>query len=213
MMTLEMFREHVLKGKSVEELYDLIEDFKIEQAFLKVKIEEKNIGDFTLPPQDMVAKINKYRLYIRDTYKQIRKISGKIEQSEDEKFAIKFQENISEIKEMIYDIGGIFDGYDVYHFVVESNQVTLTKKNSLEESFEKSILDKDDFIKKISAMYIGEWRTSYKVSDYGAKIMDGTSWSLKFNYIGEKESVEFSGSNAFPYNFGKFDRLCRKAFD
>ena len=54
MMSLEMFNEHVLKGKSVEELYELIEDFKIEQVFLKLQIEKENIATVELPPEEMV---------------------------------------------------------------------------------------------------------------------------------------------------------------
>ena len=213
MMTLEMFREHVLKGKSVEELYDLIEDFKIEQAFLKVKIEEKNIGDFTLPPQDMVAKINKYRLYIRDTYIKIKSIGGEIKRSDEEEFASKFQKNLFNIKEIKYGIDRFFDGHDEYQFVVEPNQMTVTKTNSQEDSFETTVIDKEKFMKELGKLYIGEWRESYSDGDYGALVRDGTGWSLTIHYSGEMKSVEFTGSNAFPYNIGRFDRLCRKAFD
>lgn len=213
MMTLKMFREHVLKGKSVEELYDLIEDFKIEKAFLKVKIEEKNIANFTLPPQGMVAKINKYRLYIRDTYRQIEKIGGTIERADDEAFAIKFQENIPNIYQIDYQIGGYFEGNENYCLTFETDQVIVTKRHSHEESTVKAIIDKNTFLKKFSTLHIGEWRESYSDGDYGALVMDGTGWSLTIHYFGEIKSVEFIGSNAFPYNIGRFDRLCRKAFD
>ena len=35
MMSLEMFHEQILKGKNPQEVYELIEDFKIEMIFLK----------------------------------------------------------------------------------------------------------------------------------------------------------------------------------
>lgn len=199
MMTLEMFREHVLKGKSVEELCDLIEDFKIEQAFLKVKIEEKNIGDFTLPPQDMVAKINKYRLYIRDTYIKIKSIGGEIKRSDEEEFAIQFHENISNIHRIDYQIGGYFEGNEEYYLAFDDSSTT------------NDGMDRETFLKEFSELHIGEWRESYADSDYGEQVMDGTSWSLNIHFYGDIKPAEFSGINAFPYNFGMLDQIIKKA--
>lgn len=199
MMNLKMFNEHVLKNKTVEELYELIEDFKIEQAFLKVKIEEKNIGDFTLPPQDMVAKINKYRLYIRDTYIKIKSIGGEIKRSDEEEFAIQFHENISNIHRIDYQIGGYFVENEEYYLVFEDSPST------------NDAIDRETFLKEFSKLHIGEWRETYADSDYDEQVMDGTSWSLTIHYSGEIKPAEFVGTNAFPYNFGMLDQIIKKA--
>ena len=37
MMSLEMFHEQILKGKNPQEVYELIEDFKIEMIFANFK--------------------------------------------------------------------------------------------------------------------------------------------------------------------------------
>lgn len=213
MMTLKQFNEHVLKGKSVAELYGLIEDFKIEIVFLKIQIEQKNIATFTLPPAEMTSKINSYRLYIKDTYKQIEKIAGMIERADDEAFAIQFQENLSNIHKVDYQIGGYFKGIEEYHLTFEDDQVVVTNSNSHEESSVAVNIDKEPFLKEFADLHIGEWRESYSDSDYGEQIMDGTSWSVNVHFTNKIDLIQFGGSNAFPYNFGTFNKLIMKSFN
>lgn len=213
MMTLEVFNEHVLKGKSVDELNNLIEDFKIEIVFLKLQIEQKNIVDFTLPPREVISKISKYRLYIRDTYKQIEKIGGTIERVDEEAFAIQFQGNLSNIHQIDYQISGYSEGNEEYHLTFEDDQVVVTKSNSHEESSVEVEIDKEPFLKEFADLHIGEWRDTYADSDYGEEVMDGTTWSLNVHFSDEMKITEFVGSNAFPYNFGILDQLIKKAFN
>lgn len=199
MMSLEVFNEHVLKGKSVEELYALIEDFKIEQVFLKVQIEKENIADFTLPPAEMVSKIDSYRLYIRDTYKQIERLDGIIERADEEEFAIQFQENLSKIHRIDYQIGGYFGEDEEYKVLFD------------DESLTNDVIDKAIFLKAFTDLHVGEWREVYSATDYGQEVLDGTSWSLTVHFSGDMKPAEFVGSNAFPYNFGLLDQLIKKA--
>lgn len=200
MMTLKAFNEHVLKGKSIKELYSLIEDFKIEKIFLKVQIERKNIAAFTLPPAEMLSKINSYRLYISDTYKKIEKLGGTVERADDEEFALKFQENLSNIHEISYQIGDQFGKKEEFNLVFE------------ESGMINDAINKEAFLKEFSELYIGEWRESYLASDYGDQVMAGTSWALNIHFTNEMPAVQFGGTNAYPYNFGLFDRLIKKDF-
>lgn len=201
MMSLEMFNDHILPGKTVEELYALIEDFKIEQIFLKVQIEKENIADITLPPAEIVAKIASYRLYIGDTYKQIERLDGVIERADEEEFAIQFQENLSKIKEIDYQIGGYFGEDEEYKVVFE------------DESSANDGIDKVPFLKAFANLHVGEWREAYSATDYGQEVMDGTSWRLTIHFSGEMKPAEFIGSNAFPYNYGLLDQLLKKEFN
>ena len=213
MMTFEVFNEHVLKGKNKAELYDLIEDFKIEIVFLKLQIEQKNIVIFTLPPAEMFSKINKYRLYIRDTYKQIEKIGGTIERADEEESAIQFQRNIPNIHQIDYQISGYSEVNEEYHLTFEEDQVVVTKSNSHEESSVEVEIDIEPFLKEFADLHIGEWRDAYADSDYGEEVMDGTTWSLKVHFSDEMKITEFVGSNAFPYNFGILGQLIKKVFN
>ena len=72
-------------------------------------------------------------------------------------------------------------------------------------------MDREIFLEEFSALHIGEWQESYADSDYGERIMDGTSWSLTVYFYGDIKVAEFSGINAFPYNFGMLDQLIKKA--
>lgn len=204
MMTLNQFREHVLTGKTVEELYSLIEDFKIEKVFLKVGIEQKNIVSFTLPPETMMTKINNYRLYIQETYDQIEKMGGTSNRTADEAFALKFQENLENIDQIDYQIGGYFEGYEDYKMQFEDNKAVFTKDG---ESPKQAAMDKETCLNELRELYMGEWRELYDSNDYGSDILDGTSWSVVIHYKNGLETVGFAGNNAFPYNFGHFNNL------
>lgn len=204
MMTLQQFREHVLTGKTVEELYSLIEDFKIEKVFLKVGIEQKNIVSFTLPPETMMTKINNYRLYIQETYDQIEKMGGTSNRTADEAFALKFQENLENIDQIDYQIGGYFEGYEDYKMQFEDNKAVFTKDDG---SPKQVVMDKDTCLNDLRELYMGEWRELYQADDYGQDISDGTSWSVAIYYKNGMETVGFEGNNAFPYNFGHFNNL------
>ncbi|MBQ2891839.1 MAG: hypothetical protein IJE45_02990 [Bacilli bacterium] len=52
-------------------------------------------------------------------------------------------------------------------------------------------------------MHIGEWKNYYDPSRFGVHILDGTQWSVKFEFSNGAKTVEKSGSNDYPYNFEK----------
>ena len=56
---------------------------------------------------------------------------------------------------------------------------------------------KDEFIKGIAELHIGEWKRSY----VDPMVLDGTQWSIDIEYEGDHKPVHIDGSNAFPYNF------------
>ena len=213
MMPLNVFKEHVLKDKTVEELYELVEGFRIEKVFLKVQIEKENIGSFEYPSEEMIEKIASYRLYIEETYRYIEEMDGEVKRADAEEIARKFQENLSIIQKIEYSIGGFHGDFDEYVLIFEEDQVKATLNNSELISENKHLTtDKEKTVEEISDLHIGEWRESYLDSDYGAEGLDGTSWSLKVYYTNEV-SVEFGGRNAFPYNFAQFNQFIENIFD
>ena len=213
-MPLNIFKEHVLKGKKEEELYELVEGFRIEKVFLKVQRETENIGSYEFPSQEMIEKIAGYRLYIKETYNYIEEMDGEVERAEAKKIALKFQMNLSNIQKIEYSIGGYFGGFDQYVLTFEEEQVYALLKNS-QYKFDtrNTTVAKEIFLKEFSDLHIGEWRKSYLDTDYGEQVLDGTSWGLKVYYSNEEEFVEFGGSNAFPYNFSLFNLLIENIFN
>lgn len=214
MMPLNVFKEHVLKDKTIDELYELVEGFRIEKVFLKVQKEKENIGTFEFPSEEMIEKVDSYREYIKETYSYIEELDGKVKRADAEEVAWKFQVNLSNIQKVEYSIGGYFGGFDEYVLIFEEEQVHVTLNNS-QLAFDRrnARVDKESFLKEFSDLHIGEWRESYLDSDYGNQVLDGTSWGLKVYYSDEREFVEFGGSNAFPYNFALFNQLVENIFD
>lgn len=214
MMTLEVFNEHVLKGKTEEALYELIKNFEFEKVFLKIQLEQENIAYFKQPANEIIEAIHNYRLYIRDTYKQIEKIGGVVKRVDVEEAALKFQKNLSNIQQIDYQIGGYFEGDEEFVVRFEEELVHIEKKYTLKDIAPvKIIIDKKAFLKEFSKLYVGEWRELYSASDYGEKILDGTGWGVKVHYSNEMDVTKFAGSNAFPYNFATFNKLIVENFN
>src|SRR5690554_1297027 len=130
MMPLNVFKEHVLKDKTIDELYELVEGFRIEKVFLKVQKEKENIGTFEFPSEEMIEKVDSYREYIKETYSYIEELDGKVKRADAEEVAWKFQVNLSNIQKVEYSIGGYFGGFDEYVLIFEEEQVHVTLNNS-----------------------------------------------------------------------------------
>lgn len=59
----------------------------------------------------------------------------------------------------------------------------------------------------LSELHIGEWRRRYSTERFGYYVLDGTHWSLEFEYNNGRKSTRFSGDNSYPYNFDKLELL------
>ena len=42
---------------------------------------------------------------------------------------------------------------------------------------------------------------------FGYCVLDGTQWSITFEYSNGKKTLEISGSNDYPYNFDDFAEI------
>jgi hypothetical protein len=62
-------------------------------------------------------------------------------------------------------------------------------------------------------MYIGEWLRHYDPKRFGCDVLDGTQWSVIFEYNNGHKPVEFSGSNDYPYNFDDFIEIFGLDYD
>lgn len=227
MLTLREHHKEVLEGKSEKELKIYSIELRLEMNRLKYEIEWHNGGNFRNPERSKLTKINKYRLYLRDTYKVIEKTGGIIKPPKVDIMASEFQQNIPYIKKINYSIGGYFGGFDIYEVTFENEEVQVKKENpdeillhvydySIIEDYENNKsekMGKNEFLKTIKRLRMGEWRSSYLSEDYGNMIIDGASWGVEVHYSNEKNNFESYGGNAYPYNFYEFNRLIEKAFE
>lgn len=198
MMSLEMFHEQILKGKNPQEVYELIEDFKIEMIFLKVQIEQKNILKLTLPPEDMVSKIKNYRFYIEDSYRYIESLNGEVNWAEEDAFTQNFQKSIPFIEKIDYSE----NDKNLCEILFDEDSVRITQNKETVPS-----IDKEFFLNALSELHMGEWREVYTANDYGLDSINGFSWKIKVYFKYDMDTVLFTGTDAYPYNYKTFKQL------
>lgn len=213
MLTLKEHWEKYLTNKSQSQITMHILSIKKEMNRLKRKIEQENIANFKTLPQKEGAQIRKLRLYLRDSYAALEDIGGKYQFSASEKFAINFQNNIASIQKIEYSIGGYFSGYESYEVESDGERINILFEpshgnDSIEMPTEEAnSRDKNEFLKSVESLQMGEWRSEYKAKDYGFRIMDGISWEIQITYSNNLDRIEFRGDNVFPYNFSDFHKL------
>lgn len=218
MLTLKEHQERYLTNKSESQLTMHILAVKKEMNHLKRAIEGERLGDFRASHSGELAQIQKLRLYLRDTSVALEQIGGTFRHSEADKRAMAFQQNIPFIQRIDYSIGGYLGGFDHCRALVEENQVFINFKPPLSDTSIRAYtkipadsydykMDKRTFLKTIESLHMGEWRGDYLASDYGFTIIDGSSWMIEVYYSNDSEKVEFSGHNAYPYNFDVFHKL------
>ena len=73
-------------------------------------------------------------------------------------------------------------------------QYTLRRKTS-EDKIQKTYVSKDEFIKGLENLHVGEWKKKYF-----APVLDGMQWELKLKFSSGNTKTYF-GSNAYPFSF------------
>lgn len=68
-------------------------------------------------------------------------------------------------------------------------------------------LDREEVLDALKELHIGEWEKYYDPMRFGYCVMDGTQWSVTFEYSNGKDALEISGNNDYPYNFNEFAEI------
>lgn len=200
----EAFYEYNLKGKNVEETKKIIRSLKRRINELKLSIEKERFYPkeiYISPSDDVQLWCN--RLYLDRAILYLESLGTKYEYSPKEKRCIEFNENIEKLSKITFEIGGFFHGFDVYEFEFTDNTVHKKINEVFNDEISFDFEDKDSFINQLREMHIGEWKSYYDPSRFGVHILDGTQWSVKFEFSNGTKTVEKSGSNDYPYNFEK----------
>ena len=127
--------------------------------------------------------------------------------------AADFENNISTINKLVFTIGGFFGGYETRIYTLNDEHLHLDVKHSLvlkpinfyiEPDYPCS---KDELLKGLQELHIGEWRSKYDLQRFGCLMLDGIQWKLEIYFSNGHKPVKISGDNAYPYNFDRFQEL------
>ena len=127
-----------------------------------------------------------------------------------------FEYSTNDLKEKLirfyFSIGGYFGGYGSIDVVKNDNEIKYRyehDQNTIDEEYNLSKERWREFINKIFDLKIYKWREKY----YNNDILDGTQWELEMEFSGiENSKFESYGSNEYPYNWEKFEKIISNFF-
>lgn len=206
MICPETYYEHNLKGKDKKQILSAIRGLKNEIGHLKNVMEHPDYGKTAIMHPSESVQISCIREYLERAKLALAEIGCSYTPSQAELKAIDFQENIENISKITFEIGGFFDGMTQYVLEVGATAVKFIS-TKFDMVLEEKNIDKSELLYGIERLYIGEWRKYYEPKRFGYCVLDGTQWSVLFEYDNSHKAVEFAGSNDYPYNFSEFIEL------
>ena len=180
MISPEGYYEVSLKGKTQAEILKEIRSLKREINQLKRYMEEHSLEPEEIFPTRL-TRLKCNREYLEHAIQAYAEAGGIYEPTKAEQKDIAFNESLQHMKRFIFDYGGYFGGYEKRTYTVTGEKVLFDLEHSL--YLKPSNLPiyepftKDEFIKGIAELHIGEWKRSY----VDPTVLDGTQWSIDYN--------------------------------
>ena len=213
MISPEGYYEMNIKGKSEKEILSAIRGLKTEIGHLKNTMEHPEYGSTPLVHPTESVRIWCTRLYLERAKQALLEIGVTYAPSQAEQKAQLFQSNIDYIKRIRFEIGGFFEGFEIYTVTVDEDHIhydaehsLMLKPFNLPDTIDYP-MSKAAFLDGLRDLYIGEWRHNYNPERFGYMVLDGTQWSLEIEYTNGVKTAHYYGNNSYPYNFDKFKEL------
>ena len=203
----DAYYEMNLKGKDKDYILSAIREMQDEIARLKELMEnpDNKNRDIIHPSEDVQIKCT--RDYIARAIQAYEELGGTYHPSELEKEDQEFQRNIGNISKINFEIGGFFGGRTEYVIEFAGEEALLTKSDMFSYEQNQSVLGREEVMDALEELHIGEWEKCYDPMRFGYCVMDGTQWSITFEYSNGKDALEISGDNDYPYNFNEFAEI------
>lgn len=204
MISPEGYYEEYLKGKTEKQIVSVIRGLKKEIGHLKNIMEHPEYRCTKLPSE--AVRLSCTREYLERAKEALKEAGGIYIPSKADQRAAAFDENVSEICKMEFEIGNAIK-YEKY--IVEiSDELKAIRENFWEDK-ETCVLinedgepfEKQDFLNAIRNLHIGEWRTRYDTERFGYFVLDGIMWELIIEFSNSHKPLKILGSNSYPYNF------------
>jgi hypothetical protein len=203
MICPETYYEMNLKGKDEKQLLSAIRGLKNEIGHLKNVMEHPDYKNAPIMHPSETVRVSCTREYLARAIQALEEIGGTYQLSKAELKAKEFQDNLEYLSKITFEIGGFFDGITRYVIEFQGDKAGFisTRYDCI---LEEKPLDKEEVIWLLSRLYIGEWKKYYDPKRFGYFVLDGTQWNVSFEYSNGYKTVEFAGSNDYPYNFSEF---------
>lgn len=203
MICPETYYEMNLKGKDEKQLLSAIRGLKNEIGHLKKVMEHPDYKNTPMMHPSEGVRVSCTREYLTRAIQALEEIGGTYQPSKAELKAKEFQDNLEYLSKITFEIGGFFDGITRYVIEFQGDKAGFISPK-FDCILEEKPMDKEEVIWLLSRLYIGEWKKYYDPKRFGYFVLDGTQWNVSFEYSNGYKTVEFAGSNDYPYNFSEF---------
>ena len=208
----DTFYEHYRKGKSKEEIFNIIEKLKERITTLKLGIEDPRYEIFIISPGfDVQIAMN--RRYLKKAIEGYLEVGGKYNLSDAEKKTVEFQNNIDFIKKIKLDYNKEYytiflDDIDIEKRKKKNIEVLYRGKTypikSLWYNMETGYLTHHILLLELKKLYLGEWESFYDIKRFSITPKKVIKWKVTFEYHNSDDVVTYKGVNDYPHNFYNF---------
>ncbi len=204
MISPEIFYRNELQNQPPEKIEKTIRNLKREINRLKREIENPHhVVD--IDPDEKV-QLAFYRLYLEHAFAAYKEAGGTYQPNQIERRVAAFDAAIPTITKIVFSVDSILRGYKTYTVTFAKSRVNLKLNFDFSSSVDlelntKHSLTKEQFLKELQNIHLGEWHKHY-FRDF----IDGTQWDLTIEYE-DGRTVKYDGSDTYPFSFDEFYKL------
>ncbi|MBE5848512.1 MAG: hypothetical protein E7300_12685 [Lachnospiraceae bacterium] len=199
MISPDSYVESELKGKTLDEVLEMIRSLQQEMADIKSS-KENGACDAICP--SMQVRVDVLREYVAAAEAYYTSLGGEYVPSMLEEKAAVFDSNMKHITSITITYGGFFEGHERRTLMRDGNKIVVERLSNRAEAPDAPLyefMSWDDLLEALSYIHMGEWDSRYE-----NHVLDGIQWSVDIKYDHEEPAKHFSGSNRYPYNFDRF---------
>ena len=201
MISPEGYYEECLKGKSEAEILQEISSLKEEISRLKQVLEQDKMDPELMIKPDPLTRIKCDRDFLKMAKKTLEEAGGRYEPTDEEQRDQSFNADLTSMRKFVLEINKFEGDFRTYTYTLSEDKKTFDVDYILfpkpSELPEVELFIKDEFLRGIAGLHIGEWKKRYE----NPYVLDGTQWIVSIEYEDGREPVQIHGSNAYPYNF------------
>ena len=203
MISPETYYEFELKGKTAAEIEKEILSLRKTISDLKYRMEDPSYKPSMVCPSDDTV-LYWTREYLAMAKKALLEAGGEYEESEEDRRAADFLDNLSYLTRVEFNYGG-FCPYDPIILYCESENLRWSDNHTPFILPDSDIPQtRTELLARIRDLHLEEWQSDYWPDKYGIHVLDGIQWELKLEYSNGHEPWTAFGSNAYPFNFREF---------